>query len=206
MNTKRIYAFLAVAAIAAVIIAGLAVAQSQDETGAETLPRFIQQHDEDGDGMVSLGEFTATVKDQFDRFDADGDGFIDASEAPGKRGHRGGRFLGAMMFMRFDANDDEVLSKEEFPGSDTGFDMLDADQSGTLSQEELAEGMQFVGSACHDADGDGLISKEEFSGPDAMFDRLDNNGDGFIDSDEKPHPTSRRGCRWGRGGCGLNQS
>jgi ribonuclease BN (tRNA processing enzyme) len=62
------------------------------EDGGEQKPesRFIRRLDKDGDGRVSRQEFDGPPR-AFDRHDKNGDGYLDADEAPQRPGGRGGR-------------------------------------------------------------------------------------------------------------------
>ena len=182
MNTKRIYHRLGMAVMAAIVTAGPVVAEEQGRNAPVEVPGFIQRFDQDDDGLVSMAEFPSAAQ-RFDRLDANGDGYIDASEAPSP--HRVGRRRAGKMFARFDEDKDGRLSQEEFHGPDERFAQLDADGDGFLSKAELAQGMGRSGPARDDADNDGRVSLEEFSGPSEVFDRLDTNGDGYLDRDER---------------------
>lgn len=100
---------------------------------------FVEMFDADGDGKVSAGEFNGP----FNRFDKDQDGFITEDEAPtgpprrgkGKGGPDGGGFI-----QRFDADGDNMVSAEEFPGPAEHFTTLDKDQNGFVSEDEAPTG------------------------------------------------------------------
>ena len=125
----------------------------------------------------------------------------------GRLGLRGGRFggrgPGAMIegIMTWDANDDGVITRDEFPGRMRDrFDSVDANGDGMLEREAL-ERMPPPGGPLggrggrggrggdparrlrqFDADGDGRISRDELPEPmSRMMDRFDTNGDDVID-------------------------
>ena len=101
-----------------------------------------------------------------------------------------------------DANNDGMISKDEFPGSAQAFARIDADRDGLITKEEAiaaeATAHQRQGRRGelqaqvtpqerwntmleeHDADNDGRISREEFGGPPHAFNRMDADGDGFL--------------------------
>jgi outer membrane protein assembly factor BamB len=60
--------------------------------------------------------------------------------APGVRGFGPGTFLGPMMLMQADKNDDKKVSKEEFAAlADTWFDKLDPDKTGKVDLQQFNE-------------------------------------------------------------------
>ena len=54
------------------------------------LPRFLAQHDTNGDGKIQKSEAPERLKNRFDELDTNGDGAIDAAEAGAMRGGRRG--------------------------------------------------------------------------------------------------------------------
>ena len=101
------------------------------------------------------------------------------------------------MIERHDLDGDGKISRDEFPGPDEHFDLLDVNGDGFLDEDESSvdlrpESMELpVPQPFYedDADGDGKVSRSEFTGPADHFDRLDLNGDGYIDEDEaRRHP------------------
>jgi len=181
-------------------------------SGDGTESKFIQRFDKDGDGTVSKEEFPGP-QDRFTKLDSNGDGVIDAGEAPTGRPHHGkGR---GNIIHKFDKNGDGQVSRDEFPGPDECFASLDTNGDGNIDATEAA---QTPGRPCpqwkrggnfiqkFDKDGDGKVSKDEFPGPEERFTRLDSNGDGYIDSSETPKGGpghGRRGPGHGRGGPGV---
>lgn len=164
--------------------------------------------DADNDGKVSAAEYKGP-EGSFGRIDADGDGFIDKSEAT--RAFRGGagdpmrRRLAAM-----DVNGDGKVAHDEFQGPQPLFDRLDTNKDGAISPDDrpspadrpalrkaeipptrrpegpslplAALGRRFMNL---DKDGDGKVSKEEFQGPaEGVFDRVDADHDGGISREE----------------------
>jgi len=122
-----------------------------------------------------------------------------AASAPAG-GHGRGGFL-----MRADANNDGVVTRQEFDASRVAeFARLDASRDGQLSRDEMRAGRHGRGRGGPDGGGpggegghrfdltrfdanhDGAISRQEFNTrPDGMFDRLDTNHDGVISAQEQ---------------------
>jgi len=125
---------------------------------------FIQNFDQDKDGKVSKEEFRGSDR-AFNRFDRNQDGYIDETEVPkgpptqgqkagpptqgqkagpppqGQKagpppqGARGGGFI-----QDFDQDKDGKLSREEFRGSDQGFNRLDRNRDGFVDEMEVPKG------------------------------------------------------------------
>jgi hypothetical protein len=119
----------------------------------------------------------------------------------------------AMGQMRFDADGDGAVSRQEFDESHARaagerFARLDSDADGSLTQAELDAARERMrahrGERAEriDTDGDGAWSLPELQavrpGMTAeQFNRLDRNADGLIQSDERPRrgPGGPRGAR-----------
>lgn len=167
--------------------------------------------DTDEDGRISAAEWDGE-SDVFERFDADGDGFLTRQEV--QRGGRGGRG-GANpqdRFRNMDADGDGQVSSEEFPGQPALFDLLDVDRDGFVSESEMGAaggrgrgrgrgrgGANAPALAEMDSNGDGRVSREEWTGPEQTFDRRDVNEDGFLTQDELGRGRGGRGPGIGGG-------
>ncbi len=109
--------------------------------------------------------------------------------------------------LEFDANQDGIVSRNEYPGSDEAFQRLDGNRDGDVSATEVMNSLQRKGTSGgnlidrFDADKDGKVSKDEFPRSDEQFTRLDANGDGYITEDEAPSGRGKGG-RGSRGGGG----
>lgn len=99
-----------------------------------------------------------------------------------------GRSHHARLFNAADANNDGVVTRQEFDsGREALFARLDADHNGQLARADRAHHR-------HDrarragANHDGAISREEFlQQPAQMFERLDANDDGTLSAHERGH-------------------
>lgn len=139
---------------------------------------------------ITVEAFDARRAELFARIDADGDGLISAEEFSdhkprGKRGPGQGKHSGSQG-ERTRPTDEQIAAME-----DSLFERLDADQDGVLSRDEFDTsamrsarkgGMKDGLFARADSNGDGYLSADEFPpGPAAA---LDLNGDGEISRDE----------------------
>jgi len=110
-----------------------------------------------------------------------------------KSSERGGRFNEA------DRNNDGLISRSEWQGSEKRFDRLDRNSDGVLTSAEVSQArndkdkaqnqnMRFRGM---DKNGDGVISRSEFPGNDQAFRNHDWNGDGVLSGREVKPGESR---------------
>jgi Ca2+-binding EF-hand superfamily protein len=153
--------------LAALGTAGVALAEHHagpgpDPMGDKTMTRAeMQQHsaqmfermDVNKDGRIDAADREARKGAMFDRKDADKDGKLSREELAaghkdghraeggaghdrmGKRGEHGG--MGKMMLRRADANNDQVVTREEFTAAAAShFDKIDANKDGSVSPEE----------------------------------------------------------------------
>jgi Ca2+-binding EF-hand superfamily protein len=101
------------------------------------------------------------------------------------------------LFVRLDANGDQVIEKSEVPDTAMpAFEQLlklaDTNKDGKIEVEEYREmsrGMQAGMTPAErfkamDKNNDGKVSRAEFLGLPTMFDRIDANKDGVLDKDE----------------------
>ncbi|HZN02091.1 MAG TPA: hypothetical protein VFD06_00740 [Candidatus Polarisedimenticolia bacterium] len=93
----------------------------------------------------------------------------------------------------FDANSDGKVSKEEFLAKRPGFDRVDSNHDGSVTQEEVKalpavqkKGGTGGGFVAHfDGDADGKVSTAEYDAKrSAFFDKVDKNKDGAIEQSE----------------------
>ncbi len=179
---------------------------------ALALPAVVsaQQPARPADGGMTRADALARADQRFDRIDTDHDGRITAAELaalPGRRGapppaaaagqtpppspeargpRRGG---GARMFQRADANNDGVVTRDEFRAqAAAAFDRQDANRDGTIDATERQQwrGQRGGGMARHDAKRGGTITRADYQARAlARFDRLDLNKDGRLDPAER---------------------
>ena len=93
---------------------------------------------------------------------------------------------GEKRMKRMDANNDGVISRNEWKGKPEVFDKIDKNGDGSLTREELgsAERRQAGRVNQMDTNNDGKISRDEWNGNPKRFDRLDANGDGELTKEE----------------------
>lgn len=154
----------------------------------------MQMLDSDGDGKVSLQEFTSHVAQRFQRADADNDGVVTqqewSSRAPGMGGHGPGmggrgpgmRGPGAGMGMHGGPNVEQMFAK------------ADADHDGKVTRAE-ADALRARLFAEADSNHDGKLDQAEIEAMRAQhrgqrggdrFAQLDRDGDGKISKQEAP--------------------
>lgn len=163
-------------AIAAAVFTGTVWAQ-------EPRPRI----DADGDGRITRAEAAAHPRlvERLATLDRNGDGALDASERPRRRGGEGLRTI--------DADRDGRISRAEASGLTRlagRFDTLDANRDGYIDASERprrGQGGRRGGMAKLDANRDGRLSAAEVSGHPRLAERfttIDANRDGVLTREE----------------------
>lgn len=126
---------------------------------------YYSDWDQDSDGFVDEAEFGATT---FDNVDEDEDGYINDEEWQGGSEAMYGDYADEDDFGSFDTNDDDVLDENEwnYGFSDAGwYDTYDSDQSGTVDDDELTDGVFDD----WDADDDGYLNEQEYQDSETYF-------------------------------------
>lgn len=151
------YAYSLLAGIAVLAGAALPVAAQQKTRRPAEKPdrpdvgRMLERFDKNGDGFLDRSECPPPLQTRFDRLDRDKDGKLSNQElqgvARGRRNQPRGTAAGR---------------------ADRLFHLLDADRDGNLSKEELQNGVR-------------------------LLEKFDKNKDGLIEPQELPSPGSRGG-------------
>lgn len=140
--------------------------QAGSQAGGADASRFgpPPSLDTNNDGMVSRDEFPGPDT-HFYELDQNSDGYIDQGEAPEGPPPRGGDQIGDTGFPAFgppppvDADNDGLISQEEFPGPDGHFTELDQNGDGYIDKDEAPKGPPEGGCP------DGEFSGERPEGP-----------------------------------------
>ena len=112
-----------------------------------------------------------------------------------------------MRFRAMDINNDGVITRDEWRGSDESFRQHDTNHDGVLSgdevwvpasrEDDVRDRSQREERAARferlDTNLDGRISFAEFTGSRSMFERIDKNHDGFLSRDEFMTPLASTG-------------
>lgn len=114
---------------------------------------------------------------------------------PPVAGRKSGKGHRTKFLQKMDANADGKVARDEWKGKPQGFDKLDADNDGFLTQAELGDVLRDKGADMFkqfDANSDGKIARDEWTQGPRAFDRLDANADGFLTPDELRNHKGRR--------------
>lgn len=114
-----------------------------------------------------------------------------ASKMEGHHGRHGG-YMSAILAMVDGDKDGKITRAEADAHRDAQFAKFDADNNGSLDEneylalmEDFRRQMMLARFKRHDVDGDGVISKDEMGTRIShMFERMDRNDDGVIEGDE----------------------
>ena len=183
---------------------------AKDEVWGRLSANF-DQLDTDKSGTLSSNELSALRKGRggkhhkrptFAELDTDGSGTLSESEFAAQGKGRAGKNFKRPTFTEMDKNSDGVLAKEEVGGPlFADFELLDTDNSGTLSIDELSvlrkgrPGKNFKRPtfAEMDKNSDGVLAKEEVGGRlSADFERLDTDSSGTLSADELSQARGQR--------------
>jgi len=149
--------------------------------------------DTDNSGTISRAEAQAHASQMFDRFDANDDGKLDASDRSARQQDRRTR-----MFDALDGNNDGTISRDEFMAFDhKGKRGEQADRRGGKRMGHMRghRGMEMFRRA--DTNNDGEVSKAEFtSAAMTRFDKTDTNNDGEVSRDERKAAFQEMRGKW----------
>ena len=142
---------LVAAALAASLFAGVAHAASHDRD------TFINEQDQNGDGVVTKDEFAATRAAEFARIDANKDGVLSREEYIGEFK---GRLEARLAASKDSAADKAEERARQMRQADVRFGVLDSDKSGGITKAEFDySGWRMF--MHHDTNNDGVVSKAD---------------------------------------------
>lgn len=110
-------------------------------------PVSFQEMDANGDGQLTQEEMDAHRSQRFSKADSDGDGRLSVEEMQAAAQQKANDRV-TEMFEEHDANKDGFLSDGELPKPRRAgkmFDRIDADNSGTISEQEYANAKERMG-------------------------------------------------------------
>lgn len=176
--------FILIGGVAALALAGVAVAQPGQ-------PARAGWGDTDGDGRVSQAEFVAARVAAFTRHDSDGDGTVSAAEAEAAHAARRAEAM-ERRFARLDANGDGSITREEFAAAR---DQRRAGRGGHMGGHM---GGRMGGWGRGPGVGDGVTRAEVEARAAERFTRMDADGDGYVTAeDRRARMEARRAHRRG---------
>jgi Ca2+-binding EF-hand superfamily protein len=153
----------------------------------EKMNKKCKDMDRNNDGVITREEWRISIDRSFDNHDWNGDGVLSGNEVEG--GAPCGKYdddesRHSDPFGAFDRNNDGVISRGEWTGTNEGFNRLDDDQNGVLSLEEFHERAGKDNFRELDHNNDGVIARNEWHNTNRSFEELDRNGDGTLNRDE----------------------
>ena len=205
--------------------------EGSNTTVSEQVGSEGREMDTDGNGLVDKGKFVAAGggKDEFNRYDANGDGVLDADEVEVRRVAKdkapsegremdtngdglvhknefvaaGGNKFDKEEFSKYDANGDGVLDADEMEAraADVNkflmraramFDKLDTNGNKLLEKDEIQELVQWVWNSFHPG-GEALTDEQKTEESSRLLVRLNANGDAYLSFEDFSH--------WFRGTC-----
>jgi len=164
----------------------------------------VREMDTNHDGVLDRQEFIAGggTRNEFDRYDANGDGVLDGDELEQRAADKIEAYAvqraqaqGRAAVKQMDSNKDGVVDSAEFAaagGTKEEFNRYDRNGDGVLDADEMAlrsAAKQKAASDVREMDTnhDGVLDRQEFiagGGTRNEFDRYDANGDGVLDGAE----------------------
>lgn len=105
--------------------------------------RMLGMLDTNMDRQVSRDEFLHLTERRFETLDTDGDGTLSTAELDAFAAQRA-REIRERFVERLDANDDGVISEQEFKApAERRFSRLDADSDGAIERNEMRHGQRW---------------------------------------------------------------
>lgn len=200
---------LAVIAAAALILPGVALAQTTAPKKDPRIDLIFNELDANKDGKVTKEEREAFRGNLFTSADSNKDGALDSAELAAHMRARSKQMI-EKRFAAFDANRDGRLTLDEFPGrAKQRMWRTDANTDGAVTKAEMATAAErrmrirlSRGMMRLDVDRDGKLSRNEFvDGGFRLFRIADRNRDGAVTREELAATFARwderRGRRWG---------
>jgi Ca2+-binding EF-hand superfamily protein len=141
MRNRIVVIGLAAAGVSAFLCVGARIARA-----AEAKEEVFMKMDTNGDGKISVEEWTTAHKDIYAKMDANGDGKVTPDEMKAGIEKQHGQMMGkpgaeemvTEKIKMMDTNGDGYISEEEFiAGSKTAFDKMDANHDGYLTKSEM---------------------------------------------------------------------
>jgi Ca2+-binding EF-hand superfamily protein len=142
MKRSSLFSALALASLVG------APAAFADKLEDASLQAKFEKCDTNADGKISREEHTAAAKEQYEKMDADHNGYVTLNELSVTMEAKGAVKSGKMMspaekMKKFDSNGDQRLSADEWTsGKAQMFDKWDSDKNGSLTTSEFMTGMR----------------------------------------------------------------
>jgi Ca2+-binding EF-hand superfamily protein len=194
------YRTMMLTVLAAALVSPLASAQSQ--TTNDSMRMRLRAMDTDNDGVVTRAEWRGSDQ-AFREQDTNGDGVLSGEEVQGRAGQavrseRQSRADQSAQLRAMDTDNDGVVTRAEWRGTDQAFREQDTNGDGVLSGDEVRvrasqtpatpdrnrRGQMIARFERADRNRDGRLLRDEWAGDDASFNRMDQDRDMVITFDE----------------------
>ena len=122
----------------ALTVGGTSMALADGGKRGERAAERFEQIDADGNGAVTLAEFSAPMLERFNEADADSNGQVNAEEVAAVLDGRRAERMAERMIDRFDIDGNDQISVGELENRQAKmFALLDFDDSGSITAEEM---------------------------------------------------------------------